>query len=76
LTRRIRDIDDVRAALDWSFSPPGDVAVGVDLTAAYAPVWPHLSLMQECRERCEQALRGLPSQSASHARLQMWLRCE
>ncbi len=73
LTRRVREIDNVRAALDWSFSPPGDIAIGVDLTAVYAPVWLHLSLMQECRERCERALRGLAPESASHARLQMWL---
>jgi len=73
LTRRVREIDNVRAALDWSFSPRGDIAIGVDLTAAYAPAWLHLSLMQECRERCERALRGLAPESASHARLQMWL---
>jgi predicted ATPase/DNA-binding winged helix-turn-helix (wHTH) protein len=73
LTRRVREIDNVRAALDWSFSPPGDIAIGVDLTAAYAPVWLHLSLMQECRERCERALLELAPESASHARLQMWL---
>jgi predicted ATPase/DNA-binding winged helix-turn-helix (wHTH) protein len=71
LARRVREIDNVRAALDWSFSPPGDIAIGVDQTAAYAPVWLHLSLMQECRERCERAL--LAPESASHARLQMWL---
>jgi predicted ATPase/DNA-binding winged helix-turn-helix (wHTH) protein len=28
-----REIDNVRAALDWSFSPVGDVAIGVVLTA-------------------------------------------
>jgi len=73
LTRRVREIDNVRAALDWSFSSPGDISIGVDLTAAYAAVWLHLSLMHECRERCERALRGLAPESASHARLQMWL---
>jgi len=73
LTRRVREIDNVRAALDWSFSPPGDIAIGVDLTAAYAPTWLQLSLMQECREQCERALRGLAPESASHALLRMWL---
>ena len=41
-----REIDNVRAALDWSFSPPGDAAIGVALTAAFAPVWLHLSLVR------------------------------
>ena len=35
----LREIDNVRAALDWSFSPAVHAAIGVDLTAAYAPVW-------------------------------------
>jgi predicted ATPase/DNA-binding winged helix-turn-helix (wHTH) protein len=59
LARRVRELDNVRAALAWSFSPAGDAAIGVDLTAAYAPVWRHLSLMSECRERCERALLSL-----------------
>ena len=59
LARRVREIDNVRAALDWSFSPAGDQAIGVELTAAYSPVWQHLSLMSECRERCERALLSL-----------------
>ena len=59
LARHVREIDNVRAALDWSFSPAGDQAIGVDLTAAYSPVWRHLSLMIECRERCERALLSL-----------------
>jgi hypothetical protein len=37
----------VRAALDWSFSSVGDLAIDVDLTVAYAPVWQHLLLMTE-----------------------------
>ena len=51
-----REIDNVRTALDWSFSPTGDVAIGVALTAAFAPVWLHLLLVVECRERAERAL--------------------
>jgi predicted ATPase/DNA-binding winged helix-turn-helix (wHTH) protein len=59
LASRVREIDNVRAALDWSFSPAGDQAIGVEITAAYSPVWQHLSLMSECRERCERALLSL-----------------
>jgi len=50
------EIANVRAALDWSFSPTGDAAIGVALTAAFAPVWLHLSLVVECRQRTEHAL--------------------
>ncbi|MBV9246547.1 MAG: winged helix-turn-helix domain-containing protein [Methylobacteriaceae bacterium] len=51
-----RQIDDVRAALDWAFSPKGDASVGVALTAAAVPLWVHVSLFEECRTRIEQAL--------------------
>jgi predicted ATPase len=49
-------IDDVRATLDWSFSPEGDVAVGVALTAASALLWFALSLVDEFSERARSAL--------------------
>ncbi len=54
-----REIDNVRAALDWSFSPTGDAPIGIALTAAFAPVWLHLLLVVECRERAERALEFL-----------------
>jgi predicted ATPase/DNA-binding winged helix-turn-helix (wHTH) protein len=73
LARWVREIDNVRAALDWSFSPAGDRAIGVDLTAAYAPVWRHLSLMIECRERCERALLSLEPHGTANMRLRMEL---
>src|SRR6202030_4063351 len=34
----------------------GDATVGVALTAASAPLWMHLSLLDECRERVERAI--------------------
>jgi predicted ATPase/DNA-binding winged helix-turn-helix (wHTH) protein len=73
LARHVREIDNVRAALDWSFSAAGDEAIGIDLTAAYAPVWQHLSLMSECRERCERALLSLEPPVAANMRLRMEL---
>ncbi|HEY6831593.1 MAG TPA: winged helix-turn-helix domain-containing protein, partial [Pseudolabrys sp.] len=74
LARCVREIDNVRAALDWSFSSAGDQAIGVDLTAAYAPVWRHLSLMIECRERCERALLGLEPHVTANMPLRMELK--
>ena len=56
-----RELDNVRAALDWSFSPAGDPAIGVALSAAFAPVWLHMLLIIECRERAERALDVLTS---------------
>lgn len=56
-----REIDNIRTALDWSFSPEGDVETGIALTAAVAPAWLHLSLIAECVERAERALRHLDS---------------
>jgi len=68
-----REIDNVRSALDWAFSPVGDAAVGVVLTAAYAPVLLYLSFVGECRERAERALNrlGPGSDLSSHLRIQL-----
>ena len=66
-------IDDLRAALDWAFSPSGDVGVGMALTAAAVPLWTHLSLLTECRARVEQAIATLGGQVPSNARRDMRL---
>ncbi|MGA8400441.1 MAG: winged helix-turn-helix domain-containing protein [Stellaceae bacterium] len=54
-----REIDNVRAALDWSFSSVGDAATGVMLTAAYVPAWLHAALPIECAERTGRAMANL-----------------
>src|SRR5208337_890103 len=59
LTDHGREIDNLRAALDWAFSPAGDGSIGVLLTAAAVPVWMRLSLLEECRGRAKQALGAL-----------------
>lgn len=51
-----RELDDLRAALDWAFSSDGDAAIGVALTAASIPMWANLSLVEECRRRVERSL--------------------
>jgi len=49
-------VGEIRAALGWAFSPGGDKAIGVALTAAAAPIWAQLSLMEEARRWLEQAI--------------------
>jgi predicted ATPase len=68
-----RRIDNLRTALDWAFSPTGDVAVGVALTIAAVPLWAQLSLVQECRARVERALAGLVPEAGRSARQEMKL---
>ena len=53
-------IDNVRAALDRSFSPAGESVTGVALTAATIPLWFALSLTSECAERVDRALTTQP----------------
>ena len=67
------EIDNLRAALDWAFSPGGDASVGVALTAAAVPLWMHLSLMDECRARVEQALAAIKVGADKNARREMKL---
>jgi predicted ATPase/DNA-binding winged helix-turn-helix (wHTH) protein len=66
-------IDNLRAALDWAFSPDGDASIGVALTAAAVPLWMQLSLVEECRSRVERALAALNSMAAPNPRREMLL---
>jgi predicted ATPase len=66
-------IDDLRAALDWAFSPSGDDGVGVALAAATVPLWTQLSLLTECRARVEQAIASLRRQVPGDPRRDMRL---
>jgi predicted ATPase len=68
-----REIDNMRAALDWAFSPGGDGSIGVALTAAAAPLWMRLSLLEECRSRAKQALGALGTGGTRDRREEMRL---
>ncbi|HEU5284122.1 MAG TPA: winged helix-turn-helix domain-containing protein [Burkholderiales bacterium] len=68
-----RQIANVRAALDWVFTPDGDSRIGVALTVAAVPLWMHLSLMEECRGRVECALASLGPESGRFTREGMQL---
>ena len=68
-----RHIDDMRAALDWAFSPNGDVSVGAALTAVSVPLWMQLLLLDECRERVERAISVIRAEPSPDARREMKL---
>jgi predicted ATPase/DNA-binding winged helix-turn-helix (wHTH) protein len=69
-----RRIDNLRAALDWAFSPGGDASIGTALTAAAVPLWMQLSLLEECRGRVERALAALDGMAVPNPRREMLLR--
>jgi predicted ATPase/DNA-binding winged helix-turn-helix (wHTH) protein len=68
-----RSIDDGRAALDWAFSPVGDLALGALLTAASLPFGFQLAQIEEFMRRAEKALDTLaalsPAQPIAELRL-------
>jgi predicted ATPase/DNA-binding winged helix-turn-helix (wHTH) protein len=68
-------VDNLRAVLDWALSPNGDASIGASLTAASAPLWFWLSLMDECHGRVERALGTLQSEQGHDARREMHLYC-
>jgi predicted ATPase len=73
LTLCLREIDNVHAALDWSFSDTGDPSIGVALTVAYVPVWLHFALLAECRERIERTLHRVDPATGLTPRLLLQL---
>lgn len=56
-------IDDIRAALQWSLSPAGDIQLGAALVGASAPLWFALSRIAEYLDLVEQFLSALGPQA-------------
>ena len=73
LAKYAREIGNLRAALDWAFSPGGGGSTGVALTAAAVPLWVRLSLPEECRSRAKQALGTLGAGRSRDVRHEMKL---
>lgn len=67
------ELDNLRAALDWAFSPDGDAPLGIALTAATVTLWVRLSLFAECRERTRTALAALGDKADDSDRIRMQL---
>lgn len=60
-------LHNVRAALDWSFGPSGNVGIGIGLAAAAAPIFLAMSLLTECRRWSERALLAIDPASRGSA---------
>jgi predicted ATPase/DNA-binding winged helix-turn-helix (wHTH) protein len=52
-------VGNVRAALEWSFSPRGDIGAGTGLVAAAARLFLEMSLLTECHIWTERAIEAL-----------------
>jgi predicted ATPase len=64
----LAEIDNIRAALAWAFSPVGDAAIGVALAAAAAPTWIEMALLAECRGWVAAALDLIPPEQLGSRR--------
>ena len=73
LSRYRREIDNLRAALNWAFSAGGDIRLGGGLAAAAADFWIAVSLIAECSEWTGKALTHLGE--ATGTRTEMVLQC-
>ncbi|WP_415756010.1 ATP-binding protein [Pseudomonas sp. LT1P18] len=51
------ETDNVRAALNWAYSPKGDRTLGVELTLLSVPLWLRKSLIGECRAWVDKGLK-------------------
>jgi predicted ATPase len=54
----LADLGNVRASLEWCFSPRGNAGIGVGLASAAAPLFLALSLLTECLRWSERALQS------------------
>ncbi|QDW37858.1 hypothetical protein FFI89_012260 [Bradyrhizobium sp. KBS0727] len=53
------EVDNLRAALNWSFSVEGEAKISVELAAASASIWMAMALLAECREWMTKAVGRL-----------------
>lgn len=64
-------LEDVRAALEWAFSPSGDPYMGVDLTMAAIPLWLLSSQSDELPCRIGRALKSEAAMGHSGRRMRL-----
>jgi predicted ATPase/DNA-binding winged helix-turn-helix (wHTH) protein len=59
MTAYLRQVGDIRVALEWSFSTSGDRYVGLALSAGAVPLFLALLMLSECRRWSVQVLQAL-----------------
>jgi len=69
LARYRREIDNLRAALNWTFSADGDPALGCALVAAATDFWFAESLLAECHEWTNTALAKIGDASGTRCEM-------
>ena len=66
-------LEDLRAAVEWSFSAEGNPNLAVDLTIAGIPLSMQLALLEECLARVDKALQWLSNTSSNAGEREMKL---
>jgi predicted ATPase len=67
------ELDNVRAALDWTIALAHDPALGIRLASASAAIWPILSLQREGRRRLEAAVEHMNAETPQPEQARLWL---
>lgn len=67
------ETDNVRAALQWSFGPGGDVTLGVRLAASAVPLWMSVSALVNDQVWIEKAIAALEQAGLQGTRQEMFL---
>jgi predicted ATPase/DNA-binding winged helix-turn-helix (wHTH) protein len=67
------EVDNIRVAVEWAFDTDGDAEIGVALAAAAVPLWTLLSILGECRDLVDRALRHLSKAEKRETRHEMLL---
>ncbi|WBV41562.1 winged helix-turn-helix domain-containing protein [Pseudoroseomonas cervicalis] len=67
------DIDNLRAAIDWSLGTGAQAPLGIALTLSGVPLWSALGMMEEARRRLEAAIAAFRGEVEPEPRLGMRL---
>jgi predicted ATPase/DNA-binding winged helix-turn-helix (wHTH) protein len=72
-SRLAPDIDNLRAAIEWSLGPARQAAMGIALTLSGVPLWSAFGMMDETKRRLDTAIAAFRSEAEQDPRLGMRL---